>query len=160
MSPCNCVLRAIFRACYMRFRDCSTKEKYLSRVSLHLCASGREGKHSYSRLDEEYTADFCMVSKRSLTPHEYRVFSAHFLLGADWRLCCRQLKMDRGSFFHDVYRIQQKLGRIFRELQPYGLFPLDQYFGGTIDKSAARKAVSMPAVRDTKPLRPPVRKAA
>ena len=26
-GPCNCVLRAIFRACYARFRYCATKEK-------------------------------------------------------------------------------------------------------------------------------------
>lgn len=39
--------------------------------------------------------------------------------------------MDRGSFFHDVYRIEQKLGKTFRELEPYALFPLDEYFNGT-----------------------------
>jgi hypothetical protein len=60
------------------------------------------------------------------------VFSAHFLLGADSNLCCRQLKMDRGIFFHHVYRVMQKLGREFREVSPYPLFPLDEYFGGTL----------------------------
>jgi hypothetical protein len=29
-----------------------------------------------------------------------------------------------------VYRIEQKLGRVFRELEPYSLFPLDEYFHG------------------------------
>ena len=38
--------------------------------------------------------------------------------------------MDRGNFFHSVYRIEQRLGRMFRELQPYLLFPLDDYFHG------------------------------
>ncbi len=38
--------------------------------------------------------------------------------------------MDRGSFFHEVYRIEQKLGKTFRELEPYALFPLDEYFSG------------------------------
>jgi hypothetical protein len=38
--------------------------------------------------------------------------------------------MDRGNFFHSVYRIEQKLGRGFRELEPYALFPLDEYFNG------------------------------
>ena len=38
--------------------------------------------------------------------------------------------MDRGNFFHAVYRIEQKLGRIFRELEPYPLFPVDDYFHG------------------------------
>jgi hypothetical protein len=40
------------------------------------------------------------------------------------------LGMNRGNFFHAVYRIEQKLGRVFRELQPYPLFPLDDYFNG------------------------------
>ena len=26
--------------------------------------------------------------------------------------------MDRGNFFHSVYRIEQKLGKVFRELHP------------------------------------------
>ncbi len=60
----------------------------------------------------------------------YRLFRYHFLLGADWTLCTRKLSMSRGNFFHAVYRIEQKLGRVFRELQPYPLFPLDDYFNG------------------------------
>lgn len=76
-------------------------------------------------------ADFCLVSQRTLADREYKIFRYHFLLGADWKLCCRKLKIDRGSFFHDVYRIEQRLGKTFRELEPYGLFPLDEYFGST-----------------------------
>ncbi len=128
---CNCVLRAIFRACYARFRHCATKEKYLSKVSLDCTARG--GRRVWGRKDEEYVADFTLVSRRSLTPEEYKLFSFHFLLGADWRLCCRRLNIDRGNFFHSVYRIEQKLGKIFRELKPYGLFPLDEYFHGRLE---------------------------
>ena len=77
-------------------------------------------------------ADFCLISKRELTPFEHEIFRYHFLLGADWKLCCRQLKVDRGNFFHAVYRIQQKLGRTFATLEPYALYPVDEYFGGVI----------------------------
>jgi len=73
-------------------------------------------------------ADFILVSRRTLEEYEYIVFKYHFLLGANWNLCCRKLNVDRGTFFHEVYRIQQKLGRTFRELEPHALFPLDQYF--------------------------------
>jgi hypothetical protein len=128
-DPCNCVLRAIFRACYARFRHCATKEKHMSRASPEFIA-GREGKLTWGRKDEEYVADFCLVSRRTLDDFEYKIFKFHFLLGADWKLCTRQLKIDRGNFFHAVYRIEQKLGRVFRELEPYGLFPLDEYFHG------------------------------
>lgn len=75
-------------------------------------------------------ADFTLVSRRNLDEIEYTIFRFHYLLGADWMLCCRRLKIDRGEFFHHVYRIQQKLGRTFRELEPYALFPLDEYFHG------------------------------
>ena len=141
-SPCNCVFRAIFRACYNRFRECATKEKHLSKVSLERC-SGRDNRYVFSRKAEDYLADFCLVSQRHLTDEEHRVFKFHFLLGADWKLCCRRLNMDRGNFFHMVYRIEQRLGRVFRELEPYGLFPLDEYFNGRIQKERRRPEVCM-----------------
>jgi hypothetical protein len=83
---------------------------------------------------------------------EYRLFRYHFILGADWRLCVRKLGMDRGNFFHSVYRIEQKLGRAFRELQPYGLFPLDEYFHGASRTMSV--GMSTPAL-SPKPQRPP-----
>jgi hypothetical protein len=86
-------------------------------------------------------ADFCLVSRRTLDETQYKIFTNHFLLGADWKLCCRKLGMDRGAFFHEVYRIEQKLGRTFRELEPFALFPLDEYFNSTIR-------------RETKPVTP------
>jgi hypothetical protein len=128
-SPCNCVLRSIFRICYDRFVSSMQKEKYVSRVSLE-AHRGRSRPSTWGRKEEEYIADFCLVSRRSLSDSEYRLFRYHFLLGADWKLCTRKLGMDRGNFFHAIYRIEQKLGRVFRELQPYALFPLDEYFHG------------------------------
>jgi hypothetical protein len=128
-NPCNCVLRAVFRACYARFRSCVEKEKPMSRVSLEYLP-GRGGRVTWGRKDEEYVADFCLVSRRALDDFEYRIFKYHFLLGADWKLCSRRLDIDRGNFFHAVYRIEQKLGRTYRELKPYALFPLDEYFHG------------------------------
>ncbi len=82
----------------------------------------------YDRKYEEYAADFILIAKRTLTEEEYRLFKFHYLLGADWKLCRARLKMDRGRFFHGVYRIQQKLGRAFRETEPYGIFPVYAYF--------------------------------
>jgi len=129
LAPCNCVLRAIFRICYDRFVRCATQERYVSRISQEPHA-GRSRPSSWGRKDEEYIADFCLVSRRTLDESEYRLFRYHFLLGADWKLCARKLGLDRGNFFHAVYRIEQKLGRVFRELEPYSLFPLDEYFHG------------------------------
>jgi hypothetical protein len=134
-TPCNCVLRSIFRHCYKKFRACVTKEKYMTRVTMSL-TRGRERHFNWSRKDEEYIADFTLIARRTLDEREYRIFKYHFLLGADWRLCCRKLSMDRGQFFHSVYRIEHKLGRVFRELEPYGLFPLDEYFASTTRETA------------------------
>lgn len=158
-SPCNCVLRNIFRACYARFRTSLTQERYISKVTLENC-SGKGGRRVWSRKHEDFIADFCLVSKRALNEEEYRIFRFHFLLGADWRLCCRRLGMDRGNFFHAVYRIQQKLGRVYRELEPFALFPLDEYFGGSVRKplTARSNVVAMPEFKHrNRGLNPPLR---
>lgn len=150
-APCNCVLRSIFRACFRRFRNCVEKEKHLSQCTLHF-TGGRERSMSWGRKDEEYIADFLLMAKRHLPDGEYRIFKYHYLLGADWRLCTMKLKMDRGDFFHRVYRIEARLGRAFREEEPYGLFPLDEYFHG-----ATREVTATIPLRDLPlPLRPPM----
>ncbi len=145
-TPCNCVFRAIFRACYARFRQCTSKEKYVSRVSLE-SNPGRQRKATWGLKNEEYIADFCLVSRRTLDEHQYKIFKFHFLLGADWRLCCRKLDIERGEFFHEVYRIEQKLGRTFRELEPFALFPLDEYFNST-GRQKATAIVPFPVETD------------
>lgn len=150
-APCHCVLRSIFRACFRKFRQCIEKEKHLSQCTLQF-TGGRERSFSWGRRDEEYIADFLLMARRQLTEAEYRIFRFHHLLGADWRLCTMKLKMDRGSFFHYVYRLEARLGRAFRETEPYGLFPLDEYFQG-----ATKEVVAiMPPPEGPLPLRPPM----
>jgi hypothetical protein len=165
-TPCNCVFRAIFRACHARFRLCSLKEKYVSRVSLE-ANPGRQRKSVWGMKNEEFIADFCLVARRALNDLQFKIFRFHLLLGADWNLCCRRLEMDRGTFFHEVYRIEQKLGRTFRELQPHPLFPLDEYFNGTgrQEPVLATVVIPFPVESETPPkLRPklkfPLKKAA
>jgi hypothetical protein len=146
MIPCHCVLRAVFRACYARFRFCAQKEKYMSRVSFdHF--GGRDRRMMWCRKDEEYVADFHLISRRLLDPAHYRIFSYHFLLGADWKLCCRRLRLDRGRFFHAVYRIQEILGRAFYEVEPYSLFPPREYFITRIRRGPGRALPAADAQR-------------
>jgi hypothetical protein len=164
LAPCRCVLRKIFRRCYDRFHVSMQKGASCSRTSLEFTA-GCDRRFSWGRKDEEFIADFLLVSKRSLTGNEYQIFSYHYLLGADWKLCCRRLNLERGSFFHEVYRIEEKLGRIFRELKPYSLFPLDEYFFGSTGEMDQR-VHALPAFAPSRGLKPgqripiPVRKAA
>jgi hypothetical protein len=89
------------------------------------------GRRVYGRKAEEFAADFYLVSKRTLaqTPFAWRIFELHFLAGHDWRACGEQLGITKGTFFHEVYDVEQRLGRALRELRPYPLFPLDEYFG-------------------------------
>jgi len=161
-TPCHCVYRAIFRACLQRFQQCTTKEKYISRVTLDY-TPGKDRRQSYGLKDEEYMADFALVSRRYLSGPEYDIFRFHFLLGADWKLCCRRLNMERGDFFHAVYRIQSRLGRVFRELKPYALFPLDEYFTThrqTAQAGDPRYAVRSEGETGQKKLRFPIQRAA
>ena len=159
-SPCNCVLRGVFRACYRRFRFCASNEKHMSMVRLEL-VHGKENRQTWGMKNEEYMADFILVTRKALDEFEYKIFRFHFLLGADWKLCCRRLELDRGIFFHLVYRIEQKLGKVFRELQPYPLYPLDEYFGGVVKKDLlpGHKLLQMPEPPRNR-LMPPLRKVA
>lgn len=65
----------------------------------------------------------------------------------DWRLCTRRLQLDRGSFFHAVYRIQERLGRTFKELEPYALYPLDEYFLGQTAGDVSPKPARVVSIR-------------
>ena len=78
---------------------------------------GKQRASTRGRKDEEFVADFCLVARRALSDCEHKLFRYHFLLGADWKLCTRKLGIDRGTFFRRVYRIEQKLSRVFRELE-------------------------------------------
>jgi len=129
-------------------------------VRLEQVLNGKEHRQTWGMKDEEYMADFLIVTRRSLDPSEYTIFNYHYILGADWKLCCRKLGMDRGDFFHEVYRIQRKLGRIYRELQPYSLFPLDEYFGGSVRKNLPRVTPNVIQMPSRRRLMPPLRKVA
>ena len=133
--PCGCVFRAIFKACLEKFQRCIEKSGYTSAVSADR-VQGPIGNRMFGRKNEEFIADFELTARRSLRGQEYDLFKWHYLYGADFRLCCIKMNIDKGTFYHLVYVIQEKLGRVFREMQPYALFPLDVYFGGETPRKA------------------------
>lgn len=155
-SPCNCVFRSIFRACYAKYRGCASSEGYVTAVkpgfvghchwalpsaTTHVRRAPQAPRRAYGMPKQEYAADFLLVSLRALAgnPLALAIFRLHFLRGEDWRACVRRLEakgmcLDRGAFFHEVYRIQQKLGRSYRELTPHALYPLDEYFSPPRDE--------------------------
>jgi hypothetical protein len=144
--PCNCTFRAIFRACLTRYRECAARQHSINTVQLQQSSGNSHPKRTYSFTRGDYMADFEIIARRTLTspgewqdvrhraysPIDWDVFKLHFLWGADWRLCCQILKIDRGVVFHSIYRVEQNLGRAYGETQPYALWPLGEYFGGTV----------------------------
>jgi hypothetical protein len=165
VKPCACVFRAIFRACYARFRKNVTQERTLSRPVLEYNPRGG-GRLTWARKDEEYIADFLLLSRRHLNDDEYTIFRYYFLLGADATLISKRLGQDRGQVFAVIYRIMRRLGRVFRETKPYSLYPVDEYYCGRTENSAPTTA-RMRVVETRRIRRPlhdqlqvPVRKAA
>lgn len=102
---CGCVYRAVFRACFVHWSHCLNLEKPTIR-------------------SREYAADFQLACRRGLNLEEFEVFEQHFANGRDWAFCTEKLGIDKGTFFHRVYVIQEKLGRVFKEMKPYALFPI------------------------------------
>lgn len=142
-GPCACVRRSIFRAVMGKFRSLATCDRIaVSRVDRS--GRGPGGKSGAWGLPcAEFLADVQLTARRELggLPIEWAVWRFHFLLGADWKLCCRRLQIDRGIFFHAVYRVQCVMGRAWAE--SHGLFPLDEYFGGTVRNELAPGAVAI-----------------
>ena len=138
--PCNCVFRAIFRMCHARYRECEALAARTNGIRLDR-GSEPTGYHLYSRRDQEYAADFALVSRRVLSREDYQLLRLYYLLEADWRVCCHDLHMTRWAFFHSAYAIAERLGRAFAELRPYPLYPLSGYFEGVVQ---ARHADSLP----------------
>lgn len=163
--PCACVLRNIFRACYRKFRECAIKDRAMAQPMLEY-SRGRGPKLTWGRKSEEFAADFFLVSRRYLTPREYKLFRHHYLMEEPWRVCCARLGIDKVTFFREAYRIEAKLGRVYAELKPYALFPLQDYFSNTTRERVysslrLQKVITMPApaertVPETKPLNNPL----
>jgi hypothetical protein len=109
---CECALRRIFAICVHRAQECLE----------HPVENGPVGI--------EYAADIQWAAQRELDAEDYRIFQYHLLQGHDYNACCARLHMHPTYFWGRVYRIQEVLGRVFAELEPYPLFPTYAYFKG------------------------------
>ncbi len=131
--PCPCVLRAIFRICARKYLSARDEAGRFSRVTYDLVTrnpapSMRANRKTYSFKAVEYVADFDIIARRTLSERQRRILYDHIL--GDWRAreLAPRLGLDRGNFFHEVYRIMANLGRAFAETKPYPLYPVGQYF--------------------------------
>lgn len=137
---CACVYRRVFRECAVRYEDNAARQMNLGACSTW---NGR----FYERKCEDFRADFVSVCRTALKRHAtkqmsnvdapMKVFEVYLLAGLDvdlgaemtWRPACRKLKIDKGTFFHALYRAMEICGRALREAEPFALHPCDAYFG-------------------------------
>lgn len=134
LKPCRCVLRTIFRICLNRFRDICYQQDVADTPSVyhldHRSSPVNKAKTiGYSRPYEEFLADMHLIARRTLNKAEMQLFIWYHLHGVAYDQLLDRLNVDRGQFFHMVYRVEEKLGLAYRCTEPYPLFPLNEYFG-------------------------------
>lgn len=129
-EPCGCVLRTIFRICLDEYLAIALSDRTISQVVYKQFGGGRPSRRQpgYSRPREEFVADFELLAKRVLDLQHHYVFRLYFIEGKKYPECCQLLGLDKGNFFHAVYRIEESMGRACRELLPYPLFPPFDYY--------------------------------
>lgn len=109
VATCKCVWRRVFRDCLHQYRK-----------------FGADG----SLRGREWRADFELVARRELKPEQWALFRMSVVLGLPELSCSVRLDLNRASFYSMSYRIAEKCGRAYAEVQPYPLWPLYSYFGG------------------------------
>jgi hypothetical protein len=155
---CRCVYRACFRCVMNKVRECAIGGHL--RPIIYEGASGPRGRSDRGRKRQEYCADVYLCAKRTLQNQvDWDLFRFHYLLSADWKLCARRmgLNRERKQFFDLCYRIEERLGKVFMELAPFALWPVDEYFSIT-DRPVDVSPFPVPEPRypNGQPLRPPL----
>ena len=125
---CGCVYRAVTRKVLKRYHDIADNPYSFNKCQFERSINGHFVA-GYKNL--EFSADVCLIAKRSLDAKDYFIFRSHMLDGNLWYNVAGKVGIDRGNFFHSVYRIEEVLGKIFLELKPYPLYPLGRYFHAT-----------------------------
>lgn len=108
LKPCSCSTLFIFRmvtTIYLLLRD------YQGNCS-----------HFGSYAATEFLADVSSVSRACATP---AIFHDHIVNGKPYAECCRRLSVNRGTFFHSLYRMEDELGQLYLK---EGLYPIYDYF--------------------------------
>lgn len=164
-ETCACVWRKVFRIVMRKVQDIETG-RHLMRPINTLGVSHPQGRKSDRHRCSDFSADVYLTAKRTLQcTVDFDLFRYHYLLGVDWRACAKRIglpyveNLDRKAFFDRAYRIESKLGRVFAELKPYALFPLDGYFS-TGYARVRPIPVPEPRYQNGVPLRPPLAPAA
>jgi hypothetical protein len=123
---CNCVWRAVFRACLARYRAEQMRMQGCTTARWELLYPGRRGHPGLNvgNRSAEYCAEIWLAVRRNLSPLEKRIFERNLLAQVPYRTCGTGLA--HGAFFCRARRIQERMGR---EFMRRGLYPTNSYFG-------------------------------
>jgi hypothetical protein len=129
-DPCECVTRRIFRDLMRERTKCLMSAEHISRCKpeLSMGGGGRRARWNWCMPKQEFIADLHALALRTLDDEHLRVWRLYHCAGATWREACAILGIAKGDFYHRVYRVEHAIGRAARELMPYPLYPLDEYF--------------------------------
>jgi len=120
---CTCVYRAVFRACYRRFKHCGKLDPSLRRVRYERTPGAVDRTVTWVRRNEDFRADFHSCGVRALPKHLYHFFSFYYLHGAKEEMVCQRLGISVRGANTLMAEIETLVGREIAHLQPYSLFP-------------------------------------
>jgi len=120
---CRCVLRVVFRICFKQYRYSSENSVHLNRCCVTEISRG--GRILTGLPHAEYVVDFERAATRALSAARYKLFRLHFVEGREYSDCLAKLRLNRGNFFHESYRVEEQVGAQCLK----GLYPLYEYFG-------------------------------
>lgn len=118
---CNCVYQRAFSECYRRFQKVQLDQS-CGRTTCDFMGT------YYARNSENFLSDFWIVGRKNLEDVDQQVFRWNVVRGFDDHVCCKVLKLTQVDLRNSVNRIEQRLGRVFHELEPYPLHPTRNYF--------------------------------
>lgn len=142
IRACDCVYRAIFRAVIAQRLK---RTEVASMPLAHLTTPGPRTKSrgaTWGWKKEEFRADVDLIARRELNEEDYRIFRLRWFRRLDAKQIGRIVQRSRGDVFHHVFAIEKGLGRRFLNVQPYALYPIDEYFAGKLPTGLKRKAAA------------------
>lgn len=125
-NTCSCVHRAVFRECTERYQSIQFEPR-MSKVRYDF-ARGNQ-RVLFSRPNEEYCADFLLLARRVLPETEHMLFRLRYLANAPWQVVAEKLGYNAGRYWHEMYRMQARFGQALRDVRPFPLYPVQEYFG-------------------------------
>ena len=123
-SRCDCTYRRVFRDCnerYRRFRQ-SGEWQPVKRLTRNGWSMGMP--------PVEFMVDFELTAWRALRgrpAEEWAVFRHHHLGRVAWPECGCLVGLNRGDFYHAVYRVEMRVGRACMEARPYSVWPREYF---------------------------------